>query len=72
MKVEASSGPVEAPCSHGVFEIVLADAPAQERSLRCDCGSLLARKIGEELELKCRRCKRIVTVRWMGSAGEGT
>jgi hypothetical protein len=26
--------------------------------LRCDCGSLLARLVGGEVELKCRRCKR--------------
>jgi phage FluMu protein Com len=30
--------------------------------LRCDCGSLLARYVGGQLELKCRRCKRTVTV----------
>jgi len=26
--------------------------------LRCGCGSLMARMVGGELELKCRRCKR--------------
>jgi hypothetical protein len=26
--------------------------------LRCGCGSLLARVLGEAVELKCRRCKR--------------
>jgi hypothetical protein len=26
--------------------------------LRCGCGSLLARLVGGEVELKCRRCKR--------------
>jgi hypothetical protein len=26
--------------------------------VRCECGSLLARRIGDEIELKCRRCKR--------------
>ena len=34
------------PCGHGSAE------------LRCDCGSLLARVVGREVELKCRRCKR--------------
>ncbi|HZZ83890.1 MAG TPA: hypothetical protein VFE30_05080 [Anaeromyxobacteraceae bacterium] len=26
--------------------------------LRCGCGSLLARVIGDTVELKCRRCKQ--------------
>ncbi len=26
--------------------------------LRCGCGSLLARVVGDAVELKCRRCKR--------------
>ena len=30
--------------------------------LRCDCGCLLARKVGDTLELKCRRCKRVVGI----------
>ncbi len=25
---------------------------------RCLCGSLLARLVGDQVELKCRRCKR--------------
>lgn len=36
------------------------------RELRCDCGSLLARLIAGELELKCRRCKRVLTLRLPG------
>jgi phage FluMu protein Com len=31
---------------------------------RCACGSLLARLTAEGVELKCRRCKRLVVVRW--------
>ncbi len=27
--------------------------------LRCGCGNLLARVVGREVELKCRRCKRL-------------
>lgn len=34
------------------------------RESRCACGSLLARLTAEGVELKCRRCKRIVVVRW--------
>jgi hypothetical protein len=30
--------------------------------MRCDCGSLLARLVSGGVELKCRRCKRIVVV----------
>jgi len=31
-------------------------------SLRCFCGSLLARLVPEGVELKCRRCKRQVVL----------
>jgi len=30
--------------------------------LRCECGSLLARLVAGRVELKCRRCKRTVTL----------
>ena len=30
--------------------------------LRCDCGSLLARRVADGVELKCRRCKRTVVL----------
>lgn len=30
--------------------------------LRCLCGSLLARRVPEGIELKCRRCKRTLVV----------
>jgi phage FluMu protein Com len=33
---------------------------AREKSLRCCCGSLLARLVPGGVELKCRRCKRHV------------
>jgi hypothetical protein len=32
------------------------------RELRCDCGSLLARRVEGGVELKCRRCKRTVVL----------
>ncbi|MBM4243310.1 MAG: hypothetical protein FJ148_05765 [Deltaproteobacteria bacterium] len=35
---------------------------------RCVCGSLLARLRQEGVELKCRRCKRVVVVRWDSGA----
>jgi len=33
-----------------------------ERDARCECGSLLARWFDEGVELKCRRCKRVVLI----------
>ena len=36
--------------------------PPTERELRCGCGSLLARLTRAGIELKCRRCKRVVVV----------
>jgi hypothetical protein len=38
------------------------DATGADDLLRCDCGSLLARYVGGQVELKCRRCKRTVLV----------
>jgi len=32
------------------------------RSVRCHCGSLLARIVPEGVELKCRRCKRQIII----------
>jgi phage FluMu protein Com len=43
--------------------------PKQETSLRCGCGSLLARVVAEGVELKCRRCKRQVIVPFDTRAG---
>ncbi|MBI5488176.1 MAG: hypothetical protein HY905_12660 [Deltaproteobacteria bacterium] len=40
--------------------------PAGPDDLRCRCGSLMARLAGGSLELKCRRCKRIVVVKLHG------
>lgn len=30
--------------------------------VRCDCGSLLARQNGQRIEVKCRRCRRLVCI----------
>ena len=37
-------------------------APRTEHELRCGCGNLMARRTQAGLELKCRRCKRVVVV----------
>lgn len=31
---------------------------------RCPCGSLLAKQSIDGIELKCRRCKRVVFIPW--------
>ena len=36
--------------------------PPSECELRCRCGSLMARMTAAGVELKCRRCKRVVVV----------
>lgn len=38
------------------------DRPCGPSDLRCACGSLLARRVGDAVELKCRRCKRTVLI----------
>jgi len=35
---------------------------ARIHELRCDCGSLMARVTVQGIELKCRRCKRVLVV----------
>jgi phage FluMu protein Com len=37
--------------------------------VRCGCGSLLARVVGGEVELKCRRCKHVWRVALAGAGG---
>jgi len=39
-----------------------ASASKDNASLRCCCGSLLARLVDDGVELKCRRCKRQVVI----------
>jgi phage FluMu protein Com len=36
--------------------------PCTHEDLRCACGSLLARRVRDGVELKCRRCKRTVVI----------
>jgi hypothetical protein len=37
-------------------------ATAEASETRCECGQLIAKVKGESLELKCKRCKRIVVI----------
>ena len=52
-------------CSH--CQAALSDQ--EHEALRCECGNLIARYVPEGLELKCRRCKRIVIVPLPSEAG---
>ena len=44
------------------------DGGTPPRGCRCACGSLLARLVDGGVELKCRRCKRILLVPLAGGA----
>jgi len=39
-----------------------------DSDLRCSCGSLLAKRQPDAIEIKCRRCKRVlhIEVSWRG------
>lgn len=41
-----------------------------KEELRCDCGNLMARLLNDEIEMKCRRCKRKVKMSIRGSDRE--
>jgi len=36
--------------------------PLKPAEARCECGQLIAKLRGDNLEVKCKRCKRIVTI----------
>ena len=44
---------------------------ADSRETRCECGQLIAKVRGEGLELKCKRCKRIVVIPFASIEGWG-
>lgn len=39
---------------------------------RCECGQLMAKICGQGLELKCKRCKRIVIIPFSSIEGWST
>jgi len=39
---------------------------------RCTCGQLIAKVRGQGLELKCKRCKRIIVIPFSSIEGWGT
>ncbi len=38
---------------------------------RCECGQLIAKVRGQGLELKCKRCKRIIVIPFSSIEGWG-
>lgn len=38
---------------------------------RCECGQLIAKVRGQGLELKCKRCKRIIVIPFSSIKGWG-
>jgi phage FluMu protein Com len=53
-----------------------AKTPASERcqgsETRCECGQLIAKVVEGGLELKCKRCKRIVLIPFSAIEGAGS
>jgi phage FluMu protein Com len=39
-----------------------ASTGSSDPAVRCECGSLLARLTARGVEVKCRRCKRIILI----------
>jgi phage FluMu protein Com len=56
--------------------MAIAKAPSLERcqalETRCECGQLIAKVCEQGLELKCKRCKRIVVIPFSSIEGWGT
>ena len=51
MRIKFMARRIANPCRH------------EERDQRCLCGNLLARLVEGGVEIKCRRCQRIVVLR---------
>jgi hypothetical protein len=47
----------------------VAAAPGADDELRCGCGSLMARRRGDTVELKCRRCRRRLYLQLLPDGG---
>jgi phage FluMu protein Com len=46
--------------------------PSPAGETRCECGQLIAKVRGEGLELKCKRCKRIIVIPFSSIEGWST
>ena len=40
----------------------MAGDPGHANDIRCDCGRLVARRVGRTIEIKCRRCDRTTVI----------
>lgn len=47
-------------------------AICHDKETRCECGQLIAKVRGQGIELKCKRCKRIVVIPFSSIEGWGT
>lgn len=64
--------------AYGITEPRRGEGGLPPAEVRCECGSLMARLVGNRIELKCRRCKRVVQVAtdrasrgWVAVPGDG-
>ena len=48
------------------------DHSADRSETRCECGQLIAKVRGQGLELKCKRCKRIIVIPFTSIKGWST
>jgi len=48
------------------------DRCVEASETRCECGQLIAKVRGQRLELKCKRCKRIVVIPFSSIEGWST
>jgi Mu-like prophage protein Com. len=49
-----------------------APSDCQNNETRCECGQLIAKVHRQGLEVKCKRCKRIVVIPFSSIEGWGT
>jgi hypothetical protein len=57
-----------------VDEDIVEVSPASDATaieIRCPCGSLLVRRTPDGFEIKCRRCKRTLLLRFPHRSGSG-
>ncbi|WP_152629567.1 hypothetical protein [Haliangium ochraceum] len=59
---KAADAPLDAAADARGCGHCSADGDSEPGVLRCECGSLLARYVPGGVELKCRRCKRLIII----------
>jgi hypothetical protein len=71
-KDEASARAQRAPAASAPARHARSDSSGREQesnTLRCECGSLMARYVEGGIELKCRRCKRTQVIKLSDISG---